>query len=70
VSGASFRQLVSYFCDAAVHGKRVRTEVRQMLKPEVTKAKAMLAAKIKSFAAALAASRNSNEIFSAINWRI
>jgi len=32
-------------------------------KPEVTKAKAALAAKIKSFAAALGVSRNSKEIF-------
>jgi hypothetical protein len=55
--------MVSHFCDAAVHGKRVRTEVLQMLKPEVTKAKAALAAKIKSFAAALGVSRNSKEIF-------
>jgi hypothetical protein len=39
------------------------TEVLQMLKPEVIKAKAALAAKIKSFAAALRASRNSKEIF-------
>jgi hypothetical protein len=50
VSGAnSFRQLVSHFCDAAVHSKRVRTEVLQTLKPEVTKANAALATKIKSF---------------------
>ena len=34
-----------------------------MLKPEVTKAKAALAAKIKSFATALGALRNSKEIF-------
>jgi hypothetical protein len=38
------------------------TEVPQMLKPEVTKAKAALAAKIKSIAAALGVSRNSKEI--------